>query len=1377
MSDDATTAAKRPVPTTDDRYKVGTLHYTKAGLVSVFGWMIMANLCFGLFEGNGGAGSIPFYLQDNFHISNTMISVLFNFIPMIIGTFMTPIISFWSDRTRSRLGRRIPYILYTAPFLVLFAILLGFSDDIIAACKVHFATSSTIAPLSAALFIIGFLTIGWSFFNEFVGCVYYYLLPDVMPRHFLGRFQGASQIAGTILGIAMNTWVAPLQLTHIKAIHVGVAILYFVGFGLVCWRVKEGQYPPVEDVDEETSFKDKVKLYFKECFNHPMYVMIYLVTAVTVLTRGLNPAGIFSLHIGQHQGTVVAHADVRDAVAATPDNAWKISGGQDGLIKVFQGPDRACQKAADFALSNGTYTCAALSAADNRLAVVREDNTIEVWDLAKGQRLQTLTVGPARITGLSLPNNGSQLAAAAEDQTIRIWEVRSGKLQKTLTGAANSVALAMNASGKVVASVSAAGEVQCWDVAKGKAGKSFTCRAGAAKGVAIANDGRTLVCLTADGTVEIWDVLDAPARKHQFKPADGVRDFALSGDARDLTLCSGTRVVTLDVASGTEIGALLLPAAADATVTLAPGGRRVASGTSRSALAVWQQPEKTFRLAKILSRHGDAIPCVAVNDAGRLVAVGTTNGTVELWDTTANAAVRTVSAHAGAVTAVALPGDGALLASAGADKTVKIWNAADGALLQTIPVEEPACSLAMTPDGKWLAFGARQTPVACWDVAGAKLRKSFPAKGDALQCLALAADGRTLATHAEEGPVELWAVADESRIPRHWYSGLVRTITFDRGGQDRLATFKADAGVKCLTLAADGGAVSISTERNVKTWSLPASRQTSLFSMRTASTSVAMSQDGRTAISGGKDGTLTVWDISKPKKPALVRTLRPLTGAPLAVEVAPDGKTAAAGSLSGAIDLWNLDSGACMLSLTGHTAFVSSVAFSRDGKRLVSASADRTVRIWDVASGRCVQTLAGHADDVNCAAFSSTGDKVVSGGSDRRIIVWDAASGAILKTLEGSPGPVYAVCFAPALGAAPSAQRHWFLATCSFVGNFLKNVFVNESLFAEPPDRTSRLRGEDQWVISGGRDGETDEVNSGVRIWDIEQGHLIPAVEDLKTKSMKGHKAAIVGVMYKPDIRVILSASLDESVRVWKPLDMTDEVTKKADDQAFRSFSGYTRGVTALSAQNDGKVMVNASVDGKLHVWDIDQGISLKKGSRYAANFFAILTLLLAYPVGALIDRLNPIKIVLWCTFLGLPAALIRYFFFTDYVSNFWINLVWMPVGMLNGMAALPMMVMLYPKTKYGQFSSANAMVKQFVGAFAGILGALLMDQLTNGSYDTDNYRYSYLFSFGVNTVSFLCLVGVFFYWKKLGGEHYVAPEADGKHHERAAAEAAAKAK
>ncbi len=340
----------------DERYRCGSLQYTKISLFVLFSWMIWGNICFNLFESMGGPTILGLYLQDNFHVSNLTVNILFNVIPMAIGTVMTPIISFKSDRTRTRFGRRIPYIMFTAPFLVFFAASIGFSDDIIGYCKASFPETALINPFTAALVVIGFLTIGFSFFNEFVGTVYYYLLPDVMPRHFLGRFQGVSSMVGTFTGIATNLWIVPYQLTHLKAIHVGIATLYFVGFGLVCWRVKEGQYPPVEDVSEKTTKRDQIRLYFRECFVHPIFILFYLSTACMVLTKGLNPAGIFSLHLSEHRGKISAYADAADAavpapgetgvgqhtmavaemdMAMTPDGKRLVTAGKDGQVKFW----------------------------------------------------------------------------------------------------------------------------------------------------------------------------------------------------------------------------------------------------------------------------------------------------------------------------------------------------------------------------------------------------------------------------------------------------------------------------------------------------------------------------------------------------------------------------------------------------------------------------------------------------------------------------------------------------------------------------------------------------------------------------------------------------------------------------------------------------------------------------------------------------------------------------------------------------------------------------------------------------------------------------------------------------------------------------------
>jgi WD40 repeat protein len=829
-------------------YRCGSLQYTKFSLIALFGWMIWGNICFNLFETQGGYTILNLYLQDNFHVSNLTVNILFNMIPMLIGTVMTPIISFRSDRTRSRWGRRIPYILFTAPLLAGFAASIGFSDDIIKYCKVTFPATGHISPFTVALVLIGFLTIGYTFFNEFVGTVYYYLLPDVMPRAFMGRFQGVSGMVGTASGILTNMYVVPYQLTHVRAIHVGLAILYVVGLGMVCLFVKEGQYPPVEDVGEKTKFKDQVRLYFRECFTHPIFILLYLSTAATVLTKGLNPSGIFHLHLAEHRAAVVA------------------------------------------------------------------------------------------------------------------------------------------------------------------------------------------------------------------------------------------------------------------------------------------------------------------------------------------------CANAGAPTA-----------------------------------EAPATASAATP--------ARQVPPLL----------------------------------------------------------------------------------------------------------------------------MAMTPDGKRLISGDEDGAIGFWDAVG-RNPARGKTVHTQDGATTALAVTPDGRTAICGTLGGTIELWDIASGQCLKRLTAHAGGVRGVAVSRDGTRMASAGTDTTVKIWDLAGGTCLHTLSAHDDEVNCVAFSSDASRVVSGGADKKIIVWDARQGTMLKTLEGSPGPVYAVCFAPAQGSVPPQElpaNGWVMRQVYKTGFFLKQVFTNESLYDIPVDQTSKLLAQDGWVLSGGRDGANDSVNSQVRIWDVAEGKEI--------RAFKGHKGAISCVVYKPDLRVILSGSPDGSVRLWKPWD----ISGTADDQSYKTFSGYTRGVTSLAATDVGVKMVNASVNGTLHVWNMDEGISLAKGG-LKGIFFAIVGLVLSYPIGVLVDRWNPIRTVLWCSLIGLPFPLFFFLWYNNYTFALYMELIRWPFTTLAAMANLPMLIMLYPKTKYGQMSSANALVRQAVAAVAGPLGAILMDYLTTRSLDTDYFRYGYLFSFIATSISFLLLLVVYYQWKKLGGENYVAPEASG---------------
>jgi eukaryotic-like serine/threonine-protein kinase len=75
---------------------------------------------------------------------------------------------------------------------------------------------------------------------------------------------------------------------------------------------------------------------------------------------------------------------------------------------------------------------------------------------------------------------------------------------------------------------------------------------------------------------------------------------------------------------------------------------------------------------------------------------------------------------------------------------------------------------------------------------------------------------------------------------------------------------------------------------------------------------------------------------------------------------------------------------------SGHSDYVSAVAWSPDGKRIASASGDHSVQVWDAASGGHVLTYRGHSGDVFSLAWSPDGKNIVSGSLDRTVQVWQA---------------------------------------------------------------------------------------------------------------------------------------------------------------------------------------------------------------------------------------------------------------------------------------------------------------------------------------------------------------------------------------------------
>jgi small GTP-binding protein len=192
---------------------------------------------------------------------------------------------------------------------------------------------------------------------------------------------------------------------------------------------------------------------------------------------------------------------------------------------------------------------------------------------------------------------------------------------------------------------------------------------------------------------------------------------------------------------------------------------------------------------------------------------------------------------------------------------------------------------------------------------------------------------------------------------------------------------------------------------------------------------VAITADGRRAVSGSYDHTVRVWDLDAGTCLAM---LEGHSNYVWEVAVTPDGRRAVSGSLDRTAQVWDLEVGACLATLEGHSDQVRGVAITPDGRRVVSSSSDKTVRVWDADAGTCLATLEGHTSEVWGVAITADGKRVVSGSYDQTVRVWDADAGTCLATLEGHSKNVWGVAITPdgrraVSGSNDKTMRVWEL--------------------------------------------------------------------------------------------------------------------------------------------------------------------------------------------------------------------------------------------------------------------------------------------------------------------------------------------------------------
>lgn len=380
------------------------------------------------------------------------------------------------------------------------------------------------------------------------------------------------------------------------------------------------------------------------------------------------------------------------------------------------------------------------------------------------------------------------------------------------------------------------------------------------------------------------------------------------------------------------------------------------------------------------------------------------------------------------------------------------------------------------------------------------------------------------------------------------------------------------AAITSLAVSPDGHSlVTGGTDGNARLWDADTGRELGVFNLAGTTfrnpgsiRGCAFVQDGAQLLVAWEGGVLSLFDI---ETGAILQTLyifNQFTRTPnYCLAVSPDGLQAITGNVGARV--WDLRTGERTASLRADTD-VEAVAYSSDGTLVATGLLDGTVKLWSGDTLAEVRTIAGHTDGITSVAFSSDASLLLTASMDQTAKLWNTATGALVREFSGHTGAVTSAVFSAdsmqvVTGSEDATVRRWNASDGTLEATLQAEAPVDA--IAVTPDGTRVMAG-----LS----------NGNYQSWSLASGSAEPlAFVDIESR--------ITAAAFRNDEVRAVTGDLAGAIQYWN-LERAAMV---------RSFQAHDTRINDIAISGNGALLVTGSEDGTARLWDMDTATELKR--------------------------------------------------------------------------------------------------------------------------------------------------------------------------------------